>query len=53
MALSCAREIQVGYEETLTWKCGQALEQADQGGGRLTILEVFKEHVDVVLRDVV
>jgi len=32
---------------------GQALEQAAQGGGGVAVLEVFKECLDVALRDMV
>ena len=39
MALSCTREIQVGYQEKfLLRKSGEVLEQAAQGSGGVTIL---------------
>ena len=45
-------EVQVGYWETfLLQKRGEILEQADREVVESPSLEVFKNHVDVALRD--
>ena len=47
-------EVQVGYlEEFLLRNSVELLEQAAQGSGGVTSLEVFMNHVDVAVRDMV
>jgi len=50
MASSCTRGVQAEYEEKLPSKRGEALAQAAQVEESPS-LEVFKKHLDVVLRD--
>jgi len=53
-ALSGTREGQVGYlEKIILRKSGNTLAEVVQGGGGVTVLEVFKKRVDVALKNVV
>lgn len=46
MASGCTREVYIGYQEIfLHWKGGQALEQAAQRRGAITILMMIPEDI--------
>ena len=54
MSQAAPWEVQIGYQEKfLHRKSGQALEQAAQRGGGVTIPGVFKKYVDMALQGTV